>query len=120
MTTTSAKPASNGLEMYEALFGEPSRRRGELDHASLPSPRSYLAERDLLTAQPRGNWTMIRCPAHKGGDERHPSMIVSLMDGHFRCHACGARGGDLVALHRLITGVGFREAVRDLGGRFHE
>jgi hypothetical protein len=25
-----------------------------------------------------------------------------------------------VALHRLITGLGFRDAVRDLGGHFHE
>jgi len=47
-------------------------------------------------------------------------MRVSLRDGHFRCHACGAKGGDIIALHRLVTGLGFRDAVRDFGGRFHE
>ena len=63
---------------------------------------------------------MIRCPVHKGGDEEHASLSISLVDGHFRCHACGATGGDIVALHRLITGKRFREAVADLGARFHD
>jgi DNA primase len=45
---------------------------------------------------------------------------VSLTDGHFRCHACGVKGGDVIALHRLATGLGFVEAVHDLGGRFHD
>ena len=63
---------------------------------------------------------MIRCPAHKGGDEKKPSMIVSLEDGHFKCQACGAKGGDIIALHRLFTGHGFLVAVADLGGRFHD
>ena len=43
-----------------------------------------------------------------------------LLPQAFRCHACGVKGGDVIALHRLITGMGFAEAVRDLGGRFHE
>ena len=59
-------------------------------------------------------------PGHKGGDEQHASMSVSLADGHFACHACGAKGGDIVALHMLATGKRFRDAVLDLGGRFHE
>ena len=32
----------------------------------------------------------------------------------------GVKGGDIVALHRLISGLGFIAAVRDLGGRFHD
>jgi DNA primase len=47
-------------------------------------------------------------------------MGVSLVDGHFRCHACGARGGDIIALHMLVTGKSFIEAVHELGGRFHD
>jgi DNA primase len=65
-------------------------------------------------------WAAIRCPVHKGGGEQTPSLNVSLIDGHFRCHACGVKGGDIISLHRLITGMGFIEAVRDLGVRFHE
>jgi hypothetical protein len=111
---------SDGLEHYRRLFGTPERRRGELDRGSLPQPETYLRERALLTYWARGEWVSIRCPAHKNGDEAHASLRVSLRDGHFRCHACGASGGDVVALHRLVTGLGFRAAVHDLGARFHE
>jgi len=105
----------NGLDFYRRLFGW----RGGLDRGSLPTPQVYLREQGLLTGRTRGEWAQIKCPAHKGGDERNASMGVSLVDGHFKCHACGAKGGDVVALHRLITGMGFREAVADLGGKFH-
>ena len=107
-----------GLDHYRRLFGQPRRRA--LDRESLPSPIRYLSEHGLLTRKPRGEWAEIRCPSHKGGDERNPSMRVSMVDGHYRCHACGAKGGDIVALHRLVAGLGFRDAVADLEGRFHD
>lgn len=89
-----------------------------LDHRSLPSPLAYLTRRALLKTKVRGEWASICCPVHKGGAESHPSMRVSLVDGHYKCMACGASGGDIVALHRLLTGLGFVAAVRELGGRF--
>ena len=112
--------SADGLTHYRRLFGPPAPARGELDRGSLPMPETYLCERGLLTQRVRGEWASVRCPAHKGGEEAHPSLRVSLRDGHFRCHACGASGGDVLALHRLVTGLGFREAARDLGARFHE
>ena len=115
---------SAGLDHYRRLFGERARqpitRRGELDRASLPTPRQYLAEHELLTSKPRGEWAQVRCPVHKGGEERNASLSMSMVDGHFRCHACGARGGDILAFHLLATGLPFRKAVADLGGRFHD
>ena len=108
-----------GLQHYERLFGCSTRKPfRSLDRNSLPSPIQYLTEQGLLQTTARGNWAQIRCPAHKGGDESHPSMGVSLVDGHFKCHACGAKGGDIIALHRLVTGKGFRDSVAELGGRF--
>ncbi|MGI8423092.1 MAG: CHC2 zinc finger domain-containing protein [Chloroflexota bacterium] len=116
---------AEGLRYWQALFTDRARAkgsvpRGRLDRASLPAPAAYLAEHATLVTRPRGEWVSIRCPAHKGGDESHPSMRVSLVDGHFFCHACGAKGGDVIALHRLVTGLGFLDAVRDIGGRFHD
>jgi hypothetical protein len=114
---------ASGLDHYNRLFGAPPLRptRGSaLDKSSLPTPHAYLRDNGLLIRKPKGDWTLIRCPSHKGGDERNPSMSISLVDGHFACHACGAKGRDILALHRLRTGLGFRDAVRDLGGRFHE
>jgi DNA primase len=58
-------------------------------------------------------------PGTQGGRRAHPSLRVSLADGHFRCMTCGAKGGDIIALHRLLTGCGFVQAVRELGGRLH-
>jgi hypothetical protein len=29
--------------------------------------------------------------------------------------ACGAKGGDIIALHRLLTGASFKDALRELG-----
>jgi hypothetical protein len=103
---------------YNRLFGNPAHARSELDRESLPTPLRYLTDNGLLSRRPRGESAAIRCPSHKGGDEAHPSMLVSMVDGHFRCMTCGARGGDVIALHRLRTGLGFRDAVHDLGGRF--
>jgi CHC2 zinc finger len=122
----------SGVQFYEALFGRDQlttscRRAGRsslnsnsIDRASLPTPVAYLTSRGALKRRPRGDSVQILCPFHKAGGERHPSMLVSLVDGHFKCMACGAKGGDIVALHRLITGLGFKDAVRDLGGRFHD
>ena len=110
----------DGLRLYRRLFAaNPHDGRKPLDRQSLPAPLQYLSERGLLKHMPRGEWAAICCPVHKDGTEKNPSLRVSLIDGHYRCMACGVRGGDIVALHRLITGLGFTHAVRDLGGRFH-
>jgi len=113
--------AMNGLDQFKQIFTR-GRRSGQkaIDRDSLPTPLRYLNERGLFKGNHRGQWVAIRCPVHKAGAEDHPSMRVSVADGHFRCMACNAKGGDVVALHRLITGVGFLDAVRDLGGRFRD
>lgn len=107
----------DGLALYRQIF---ERTGARLDRQSLPTPARYLAAHGLIKRKTRGEWASITCPAHKGGAEENPSMRVSLIDGHFKCMACGAAGGDIVALHRLITGLGFRDAVKDLGGGFHD
>lgn len=90
-------------------------RRPRFDRALLPTPARYLDSRGLLPTTVRGPWAAIRCPAHKQGAESHPSLRVSLEDGHFRCMACGIKGGDVLALHRAITGLSFLEAATELG-----
>lgn len=112
---------SDGLQTYERLFvRKHGAARKSLDRGSLPTPLQFLTERGLLKCKARGKWVAIVCPAHKAGTEKNPSLRVSLIDGHYRCMACGTSGGDVVALHRLITGQGFMAAMRDLGGRFHD
>ena len=91
------------------------RARESFDKAKLPTPARYLHSRGLLPAGIRGTWAAIRCPSHKRGGESHPSLRVSLEDGHFRCMTCGIKGGDILALHRAITGLSFIEAATELG-----
>jgi len=89
--------------------------RSDFDRGKLPTAVRYLDSRGLLPTERGGTWAAIRCPIHKGGRETNPSLRVSLEDGHFRCMACGVKGGDVLALHRLITGAGFIQAARELG-----
>lgn len=52
------------------------------------------------------------CPFHS---ERTPSFTVIPGKGFFHCFGCGAHG-DVVGFYQQITGVDFRQALRDLGG----
>ena len=90
-----------------------------LNPESLPSPLDYLSGNGLIKKYPNGAWVLITCPVHKNGAEKTPSMSINVNDGHFKCHACGIKGGDVVALHRLRTGLGFNDAVAVLGGTFN-
>ena len=107
-----------GLRLYAQLFCKP--KATSLNRESLPTPLQYLTERGLLIRRLKGEWALITCPSHNGGNEKNPSLSINTVDGHFRCHACGVKGRDILALHRLIKGLGFRDAVRDLGGRSHD
>ena len=85
-----------------------------IERAKRIEPAAFLRARGLLTNRTPGQWASIKCPVHKAGNETHQSMRVNLQDGHFRCMVCGTRGGDLIALHRLLTGARFADAVQEL------
>lgn len=112
------RSVENNTNLYKHFFR--STKWKQLDRHSLPSPIQYLITRSLIKTKSYGEWVSICCPAHKGGAEKNPSLRISLIDGHFRCMACGIKGGDIIALHRLVTGLGFLDAVCDLGGRFYD
>lgn len=79
--------------------------------ALLPNPAEYFkAQRLKLTGG--GEWKSGICPFHQ---DTHPSLRVRLDTGAFRCMVCGAHGGDVLAFHRLITGLPFVRAAKDLG-----
>lgn len=94
------------------------KNKARLDRSSLPHPLSYLINQGLLQSN-HGEYAMIKCPVHKGGQERNPSMAVYMPQGNFKCFSCGAKGGDIVDLHRLITGNNFSSTVKELGGRLY-
>ena len=87
------------------------------DRLVMPSPMDYLSRRRLVDRSSNRPWVSIRCPAHKGGAERNPSLRVNTTDGHFKCMTCGKSGGGILALHMLFTGLGTLDALRDLAER---
>jgi hypothetical protein len=77
----------------------------------LPHPADFYASEGikLLGA---GGWRDALCPFH---NDTKPSMRVFVETGAFRCMACGAHGGDVLAFHMLRHGLRFAEAAKALG-----
>lgn len=59
-----------------------------------------------------GDWSQTRCCFH---EEKHASLSVNLISGAYKCFACGAAGGDIIAFHRARYQMTFVEAAKDLG-----
>ena len=101
-TPANHKPDSNKIS-WNYKFG--------FDRNLLPNPSKYYSDQGLkLTGG--GEWKQALCPFHK---ETRPSLGVRLESGSFRCMACGASGGDVLAFHILRYGMGFMEAAKSLG-----
>jgi len=88
------------------IYANPTTR-GSI--ARKPNAKPFGFKRDLAGG---GEWKNAVCPFH---NDTHPSLRVRLDTGGFRCMVCGAHGGDVLAYHRLITGLPFIQAAQDLG-----
>ncbi len=89
----------------------PPRKTTGFKRALLPSPSAYFKSRGWkLTGG--GEWKNALCPFH---NDTKPSLRVRLDTGGFCCMACGARGGDVLAMHMKLTGLPFKHAAQDLG-----
>ena len=101
--------------MSTPLNFTPHRRgaqpRRKFDRRRLPRPIEVLRMLDAEPTRLSGLWFDVCCPVH---NESRPSLRVHAADGHFMCHACGAKGGDILALYMQATGKPFVEAVSDL------
>ena len=83
----------------EGLDVEAARNRNIFDVADMLG----------LEYKMRGGKGIALCPFHH---EKTPSFTL-FPDGHYHCFGCG-RGGDTIDLYMGVTGVGFRQAVREL------
>ena len=90
----------------------PNARAGHFEREALPEPIAYYTEQAGLTfKERRGRWRTARCDFHGGSD----SLRINVETGAFCCMACGASGGDALAYHMRLHGMGFIEAARALG-----
>lgn len=84
---------------------------GRFNKSALPHPADYYQQQGLkLTGG--GEWKNAICPFH---DDTKPSLRVRLGSGGFRCMACGAHGGDVLAFHQQRYGLSFKQAAQQLG-----
>lgn len=87
--------------------------QAKLDKLQLLSPVEML---EILSIRYRmaGGKLAVFCPFHKDGKESNPSLMMNIKDGHFRCFTCGAKGGDVIAFYRAVTGDSFGSALQAL------
>jgi hypothetical protein len=88
-----------------------TRSQSRFRRDRLPHPEDYFA-RTGLKLSGRGQWRDALCPFH---NDTRPSLRVRLETGAFRCMACGAHGGDVLAFHMQHNRLQFVEAAKDLG-----
>ena len=55
---------------------------------------------------------MAKCVFH---EDQHASLGVNSETGGFFCHACGVKGGDVLAAQQLLLGCDFITAAKTLG-----
>ena len=92
------------------------QRQGLISKDKWPSPLSVLTTLGIKPASTnRAGYFIIRCPFHKNGQEKDPSMNVHSVSGHYRCYTCMEHGGDILAFYQKVTGKGFIEAAKALG-----
>jgi len=70
-------------------------------------------ERELGVLNGCGPWRRARCCFHR--PDRRPSLSVNVTSGAFRCFACGASGGDVIAFAMRLYEQTLPETIDRLG-----
>jgi len=86
-------------------------QRFAFNRERLPNPADYFAAEGVELLG-RGRWRSALCPFHA---DTKPSLRVLFESGGFRCMACGAHGGDVLAFHMQRHGLRFIDAAKALG-----
>lgn len=85
---------------------------GHFKREWLPDPLVFFTQYQQMKLRGRGSWRMTHCIFH---DDGHASLSVNVETGAYRCHACQAKGGDVLAFYRQLTGASFVDAAQVLG-----
>lgn len=108
-TIESANKLMSSIGLNVNISGTTIKSRFNRD--MLPSPQTFWTSHGITFKSGKG-WIMATCIFHK---DHHPSLGINTETGGFFCHACGAKGGDVVSAHQLLVGCDFVTAVKALG-----
>ena len=89
----------------------------KFDRSLLPSPAAYFSKQ-FPGLKIKSEWVKVSCCFHS--PDRKPSLSISMIDGHFKCFSCDAKGCDVIAFHMLRYKTSFVEAVNYLGACSHD
>jgi hypothetical protein len=98
------------MRAYENIQRQSMRKRGFDRDRLTPVADYYRPVFGDLRFNASG-WAQVRCVFHEEG---HASLSIHRERGAFRCFACGARGGDVLAFEMLRSGADFKSAARAL------
>lgn len=79
-----------------------------------PTPKDYYRQQYPGLHPLDKEWISVKCCFH---DDNRPSLRINLVTGAFRCFACSANGGNIIAFHCQRYHLSFRAAVEFLGGQ---
>ena len=84
----------------------------DIEQVKRTNPIADVIASHGVALRPQGGRLSGRCPFHK---DASPSLTVYPETASFYCFGCGT-GGDVVDFVRRTGGLGFREAIQQLGG----
>lgn len=92
--------------------GQRIGKRFALNRTFLPSPLDYYVGREQMCLTGAGEWLSTCCPFH---DDNQLSLRINIKGGGYKCMACEAKGGDIIAFHMAQHSMPFIEACKSLG-----
>jgi hypothetical protein len=99
------------MRAYENIQRQSMRKRG-FDRNRLPPVADYYRPVFGDLRFNASGWAQVCCIFHEDGTA---SLSIYRERGAFRCFACGARGGDVLAFEMRRSGADFKGAARALG-----
>ena len=110
MSVKTTAQAASALLASLGMAATPIQKQSSFNLSLPPSPEAFWAEHGVRL-EGRHGWALVKCIFH---EDSHPSLSVNAELGAFKCHACCAKGGDVLAAYRLLTGCDFMTAAKDL------
>lgn len=96
--------------------GHSNNKYRKFNRELLPTPAAYYSKQ-FPGLKIKLESVTVRCCFH---EDKNPSLIISMIDGHFYCFSCKTKGFDLLKFHCLRYNMNFAEAVDYFGARDYE
>lgn len=84
----------------------------QFDRSLLPTPAKYYSG-EFPGMKIKTEWVKVHCCFHE--NDTSPSLNLNMVNGNYRCFACGEKGGDIITFHRRRYKKSFKQTLIALG-----